>query len=186
MDVEVIVSHGVRLLYKIGVLCMLFQLIRSNLETVLLAIIALQGLLLLILLWALVRMGNITGRFKVLLKGSENTNLENLLVKSLELGEQNQATLRKILDSQSELRTTLARCVQNKAVVRFNAYDDISSDLSFAVALLDGNGDGVVISSLYGRDDSRTYAKPVVQAKSKYPLNQEEIKAINDALQLRR
>lgn len=163
---------------------MLFQFIRSNLETVLLVVIALQGILLLALLWALVRMGRITGRFKVLLKGSESTNLENLLIKALELGEENQAALKKVMDNQSELRTTLARCVQNKAVVRFNAYDDISSDLSFAVALLDGNGDGVVISSLYGRDESRTYAKPVVQAKSKYPLNQEEIKVINDALQL--
>lgn len=162
---------------------MLLQLVKTNLETVLVAIITLQGVILLVGLWALLRTGKITSKFKVLLKGSDDKNLEDILLKALELGKENQAALSKVLANQTELRTILAKCVQNKAVVRFDAYDNITGELSFAVALLDGNGDGIVLSNLSGRDFSRLYIKHIENAKSKSPLSREEVAAINDALQ---
>ncbi|MFZ3172584.1 MAG: DUF4446 family protein [Carboxydocellales bacterium] len=162
---------------------MLLQLVKLNLETVLVAIITLQGVILLVGIWALLRTRKITGKFKVLLKGSDDKNLEDILIKALELGKQNQVTLSKVLANQIELRTILAKCIQNQAVVRFDAYDNITGELSFAVALLDGNGDGIVLSNLSGRDFSRLYIKHIEKAKSKSPLSREEVAAINDALQ---
>ena len=72
-------------------------------------------------------------------------------------------------------------CIQKVGVVRYNAFDDVGSDLSFSIALLNHNDDGLVISSLYARDSSSTYAKPVMNSKSKYALSAEEIKAIDVA-----
>lgn len=72
-------------------------------------------------------------------------------------------------------------CVQKVSIVRYNAFDNVGSDLSFSIALLDNNDDGVVISSLYARDSSSIYAKPVSAGRSKYALSAEEIKAIDDA-----
>ncbi|MEW6523548.1 MAG: DUF4446 family protein [Bacillota bacterium] len=72
--------------------------------------------------------------------------------------------------------------LQNVALVRFNAFADTGSDLSFALALLDGEGNGVVITSLFGRDESRIYAKPVEKSGSSYPLGAEEKLAISRAM----
>ena len=79
------------------------------------------------------------------------------------------------------IKRNMYYCVQKVGIVRYNAFDDVGSDLCFSIALLDNNDDGVVISSLYARDSSSTYAKPVLRGKSKYALSAEEIKAIDDA-----
>jgi hypothetical protein len=67
-------------------------------------------------------------------------------------------------------------------VVRFNAFDDIGGEQSFAVALLDANGNGVVLSSLYGRQDSRLYAKTIAGGEPDRPLSSEEKRALDQAL----
>jgi hypothetical protein len=79
----------------------------------------------------------------------------------------------------NSLKRNMHYCIQKVGVVRYNAFDDVGSDLCFSVALLDNNDDGVVISSLYARDSSTTYAKPIIRGKSKYALSAEEIKAID-------
>jgi hypothetical protein len=86
----------------------------------------------------------------------------------------------KELDYQlNTIKRNMYYCVQKIGVIRFNAFDNVGSDLSFSIALLDNNDDGVVLSSLYSRDSSSTYAKPVSGGKSKYALSAEEIKAID-------
>lgn len=79
------------------------------------------------------------------------------------------------------IKRNMYYCVQKVGVVRYNAFDNVGSDLSFSIALLDKNDDGVVLSSLYSRDSSSTYAKPVSGGKSKHALSAEEIKAIDMA-----
>ncbi len=79
------------------------------------------------------------------------------------------------------IKRNMYYCTQKVGIVRYNAFDDVGSDLCFSVALLDNNDDGVVISSLYARDSSSTYAKPIIRGKSKYALSAEEIKAIDNA-----
>jgi hypothetical protein len=76
-------------------------------------------------------------------------------------------------------------CIQKVGVIRYNAFDNVGSDLSFSIALLDNNDDGLVLSSLYSRDSSSTYAKPVSKSKSRYALSAEEIKAIDIAKKTR-
>ena len=72
-------------------------------------------------------------------------------------------------------------CIQKVGVIRYNAFDNVGSDLSYSIAMLDNNDDGLVISSLYSRDSSSTYAKPITHGKSKYALSAEEIQAIDTA-----
>lgn len=79
---------------------------------------------------------------------------------------------------QRELERELRTCVRTPGVVRFNAFDDVGSDLSYACALLDAKGDGVVLSGLFGRYEARTYAKPVKEGDSPYHLTDEEKDAI--------
>jgi hypothetical protein len=74
-----------------------------------------------------------------------------------------------------------ARSLQHVGVVRFNPYHDTGGDYSFAVAILDAGGNGVVLSGLYHRDRCRVYAKPVSAWASTYTLTDEELEAIDQA-----
>lgn len=71
--------------------------------------------------------------------------------------------------------------IQKVGIIRFNPFKEIGGDQSFSAALLDENDSGVVITSLYGRDDNRVYGKAIEKGKSEYALSEEENKAIEKA-----
>lgn len=74
------------------------------------------------------------------------------------------------------------RCIQKVGIVRYSAYKDVGSDLSFAVALLDDNNNGIVFNGIYSADSSNIYAKPIINGTSKYNITVEEKQAIMQAL----
>lgn len=73
------------------------------------------------------------------------------------------------------------RAVRDVAIVRYDALNEMSGRLSFSLALLNAVGDGVVLSSINGRAETRTYAKPVVDGKGTQPLSPEEAQAVQAA-----
>jgi hypothetical protein len=74
---------------------------------------------------------------------------------------------------------TIARSeVPRIGFVRYNAFDDVGSDLSYALALVNREGDGVVLSSIYSREDTRTYGKAVAGYKPAADSSEEELAAI--------
>jgi hypothetical protein len=81
-----------------------------------------------------------------------------------------------------ELQGLSQRSIQKVGVVRFNPFADTGGDQSFAIALLDADGNGVVLSSLHGRADTRIFAKQVHAGRSKHALSDEEQDAIRRAL----
>ena len=74
-------------------------------------------------------------------------------------------------------------CIQKIGIVRYNAFKDTGSDLSFALAMLDEKNNGVVLNGIYSREMSNIYAKPVEKGKSKYTLSEEEQQAIQKAIE---
>jgi hypothetical protein len=81
-----------------------------------------------------------------------------------------------------ELEGLSQRSIQKVGVIRFNPFADTGGDQSFAIALLDADGNGVVLSSLHGRADTRIFAKQVQAGRSKHALSDEEQDAIRKAL----
>lgn len=90
--------------------------------------------------------------------------------------------LEEISANQAELSKELQNCLRKIGIVRFNAFDDIGGEQSFALALLDVNKNGVIISNLYGRQESRLYAKGIVNGNGERALSEEERKALEKAL----
>ena len=88
----------------------------------------------------------------------------------------------KIVQELTELRKKHKWTVQKVGIVRFNPFHEVGSDQSFSLALLDENNDGVVISSLYTREENRIYGKPIKNTQSEYSLSAEEKKAIEIAI----
>ena len=75
------------------------------------------------------------------------------------------------------------RSLQHIGLVRFNPFEDTGSDQSFAIALLDDQRDGIVLSSLHGRANTRVFAKPVSAGGSSHHLSDEESEAIRIAVE---
>jgi hypothetical protein len=72
--------------------------------------------------------------------------------------------------------------LQRFHMVRYDAFEDMGGRLSFSAALLDDHGDGVVITSINGRTETRTYAKPITNLRSEHNLSDEERAAIDGAV----
>jgi len=79
------------------------------------------------------------------------------------------------------LRADLAQALRHVAVVRYDAFGDMGGRLSFSAALVDDHGDGLVLSSIHARGESRTYAKGVVGGASDATLTPEEQQALASA-----
>jgi hypothetical protein len=73
------------------------------------------------------------------------------------------------------------RALRDVAIVRYDALQEMSGQLSFSLALLNAVGDGVVLSSINGRAETRTYAKPVRAGKGVQELSPEEAQAVHSA-----
>ena len=79
-------------------------------------------------------------------------------------------------------RAALRYGLQRFHLVRYDAFEDMGGRLSFSAALLDGHGDGIVITSINGRTETRTYAKPIRNLVSDHNLSEEEKSAIDGAM----
>ena len=80
-----------------------------------------------------------------------------------------------------KISQTSKASVQRIGIVRYNPFSNVGGDQSFSIALLDGNDNGVVITSLFSRDGNRVYGKSVKNGQSEYSLSGEEKKAIEKA-----
>lgn len=118
-------------------------------------------------------------KYNRLINGVHEGNIEEILMECIERVNKVELKNRELDTRINILEHRLASCIQKVGIVRFNAFEDTGSDLSFAIALLNENDDGVVLSSIFSRESSYTYAKPVIAGNSKYPLSAEEIKAID-------
>ncbi len=89
---------------------------------------------------------------------------------------------KEIIQYCERLDKTVDKCIQKIGIVRYNAFKDVGSNLSFTLALLDNNNNGVVLNGIYSRDNSNIYAKPIKDGKSEYILSDEEKEAIEKAI----
>jgi hypothetical protein len=91
-------------------------------------------------------------------------------------------TVRQLGEADARLREHLAATVQRVGLFRYDAFEDMGGRLSFSLALLDEGGDGVVVTAINGRQDTRVYAKPVTAGGSAHNLSEEEAEAIRQAM----
>jgi hypothetical protein len=96
-------------------------------------------------------------------------------------------SLEEILDAHlaadlMDLAQVQRKAVQRVGLVRFNPFEDTGGNQSFALALLDANGDGLIVSSLHARTLTRVYGKAVAGGKSEAALSDEESAALRQAL----
>ncbi|MEK7599280.1 MAG: DUF4446 family protein [Patescibacteria group bacterium] len=121
-------------------------------------------------------------RLKKLFRGRRAQDLQNVLA-DIQNELDNLAKKENETDSILKMmEPRLKRSVQHIGIVRFNPYADAGGDQSFTLALMDEDKNGFVISSLYGRESNRIFAKPIEGGQSRYQLSEEEKQAIEKAV----
>ncbi|MCX7779393.1 MAG: DUF4446 family protein [Negativicutes bacterium] len=156
-------------------------IIMGNLQYILLAMTAMILLALIVFININLKLNRLNKRYRTMMQGMDGRNLEDLLLTHIEDVRHALKKVDALAKEQQRLAAISATCIQRVGIVRFNAFDDTGSDLSFAVAMLDAQNNGVVVSSIFGRSESRTYAKPIVAGQSAYFLTEEERQALSKA-----
>ncbi|MDA8346532.1 MAG: DUF4446 family protein [Thermaerobacter sp.] len=123
-------------------------------------------------------------RMDRILRHSQATDIEELLHQQWQSLRAAQDGVEAASVRLDRAEAALGRAIQNVGIIRYNAFPGAGAELSFSIALLDPARDGVVISGLYGREETRIYAKPVAGGASRYPLSDEEREAIRTALEV--
>lgn len=131
----------------------------------------------------LVKFSKLNKKYKKFMQKLGNgKNLEEDLMTYMDRVDKVEKQNMDILNQIKNLENDVTKCIQKVGMVRYNAFKDTGSDLSFALALLDENNDGVVLNGIYSREMSNIYAKPVEKGKSTYTLSEEEAQAIEKAV----
>ena len=129
-----------------------------------------------------IRLGSLKKKYDFVMQGDNGASLERKL--SVEVSEIRDAAkgLETMMTEQAAIRNIQSNTIQKIGFIKYNAFENIGNDLSFALTLLDGNNNGICISSIYGRNESRIFSKPIVKGKSLVSLSQEELESLNEAL----
>ncbi len=113
-------------------------------------------------------------RLRAFLKGKNAESLEGILAETIkEVGVLKEHDM-GIIDHIQKIDQRLLKSIRNIEVLRFNPFAEQGSNQSFAIALLNDDADGVIISSLYSRDHVSVFAKPIKNGVSTYELSKEE------------
>ena len=120
-------------------------------------------------------------RLNHLSRGEKAASLEHIISENNRLLLEHTKHIEKQRHHIKELDTGIQDSFQNIGVIRFNPYKDTGGNQSFAIALLNNNNDGFVLSSLYTRERVNIFAKPIVKGVSEFTLTDEENQALQKA-----
>ena len=122
------------------------------------------------------------GRIKKITKGARVQNLDQIL-ESILSGQNIEAKqIAELVNKIENLKDQQKKFLTKHAFVRFNPFEDTGGDQSFALSILDGENNGIVISSLHSRTGTRVYAKQVSSAKpTNHPFSKEEKEVVEKA-----
>jgi Protein of unknown function (DUF4446) len=130
--------------------------------------------------WALLRKS-----IFILKKGTDGESMVELVAEHIEEVRDNSRQVQDLSHKYDYVLDVLAGTVQRVAVVRFDAFEDMGGKLSYAVAMLDDERNGVIYTSIYGRNENRVYAKAVAGGRSAHTMSREEEEALRRALRLK-
>ena len=137
-----------------------------------------------ILIWNIVlsiKFRKLTKRYKSIVGGSTSLSIEETILENVGRAETASEKVKLMEQKLEDLYVQIEGCVQRVDIIRYNAFSDTGSDLSYSLALLNNKNNGLLLTGIYGRNEAYTYAKPIIAGKSNYSLSEEEITVLNKA-----
>lgn len=161
----------------------MIETIKAYLPYAVAALIVLNVALIFIIAYYINKVNRLRRRFERFMNpNSKNHNVETMLLDNIKLINEVRAVNDRIKIEQDYINNRLKTCIQYMGIVRYNTFEDVGGDLSYAIALMDEDKNGVVLNSLYYREGCYTYGKPLINGESKYQLSEEEQQAIDKAI----
>ena len=154
--------------------------IAANLGPIVVALTVVVLVLLLVVAWLGRRVVRVDARVRGLTRG-EDGDLGDVLGAHLERVYELGREVDRLVARPGRLEESSPRAFQHVGLVRFNPFEDTGGNQSFALALLDADGNGWVLSSLHARTGTRVYAKAIHGGRSDGALSEEETAAIKQA-----
>ncbi|NLY46361.1 MAG: DUF4446 family protein [Tissierella sp.] len=128
------------------------------------------------------RTNKLAKKYNKLVNGIKGIELEDLLINiNKDINDMN-LDINTMEQNINEIETKLSFAIRKVGFIRYNAFDDMGSQLSFSIALLDDFKNGFVFTSIYGRENTVSYGKPIKNGTSNIPLSAEEIIVIDRAI----
>ena len=152
------------------------------LEIVALAAAGVAVLALLVAVMALLALGRLRRSSELLAGGDDGTGFIEAVNRKAAEVERLRDEVGEAATLVSVLREDLRGAIRHVAVVRYDAFQDMGGRMSYSAALLDDSGDGMVITAINGRQETRTYAKGITGGTSETALSPEETEAIGIAV----
>jgi len=138
-------------------------------------------LIFILLLLTINKVSKLNKKYQVFMDALSGKDVEGMLTEHLKRVNIVEIENKDLKNEIKEMREILKSCFQKYGVERYTAFDDVGSDLSFAISLLDGKDDGIILNGIYSREGSSVYAKPVHNGQSKHHLSEEEQKSLERA-----
>jgi len=120
-------------------------------------------------------------KLKAFFNGKKATDLEGVLFEEIKRLKKAEEDIQELFNSTKLLEKMADQSIQKVSIIRFNPFKETGGDQSFAIALLDPQDNGLIISSLFTREGNRIYSKPIENGQSSYPLSKEELEALKKA-----
>jgi len=120
-------------------------------------------------------------KYRKLVRGADGKQIESILFEHMDKIEEVHQRLNQVESQVDVFNNRLSFCIQRMGIIRYNAFDNTGSDLSYSIALLDENNDGIILTGIYGRVETVSYAKPIKNGVSNYSLSVEELQALERA-----
>ena len=156
-------------------------LVQPYLGPILIGLVGAFVVLILLLILVVRRVVRVDRRLRAITRGEEGGSLEGVLDAHLEKVYGLSREVERLVGRTSALEAAGVRAFQRVGLVRFNPFEDTGGNQSFALALLDAEGNGWVLSSLHARTGTRVYAKAIRGGRSDAALSDEETAAIRQA-----
>ena len=131
-----------------------------------------------------VQVGRLARGYDALVAGDASDSFVSAVQRHTGTVQELREEVQRLRDELSLARRDVSGALTRVAVVRYDAFGDLAGALSFSAALLDDAGNGLVLSAINGRSETRSYAKGVTAGTSEAPLSPEEQEAIAEALRL--
>lgn len=132
-------------------------------------------------LYLAIKLHRLSALYRKMMLGADGQSIEQMMLGRIREIEEIKQAVADLQAKHQSLSLDSLNHIQRMGLIRFNAFDNTGSDLSFALAMTDAARNGFVLSGIYGREESRVYAKPIVDGDSTYMLTKEEKQALQAA-----
>lgn len=128
------------------------------------------------------KLASLERRYNRFLRGKDVKNMEEIIVKRFSEMDLLKKSTKTVADALSGIDEMGKMSFQKMGLVKYDAFDDVGGNLSFALALLTKKNNGFILNSVHGKEGCYTYLKEIVNGESYIVLGAEEQKALEQAI----